>query len=313
MKLQNLMNMSALLSHIETAKSFKDANGVLLAQSLTHLDPKIFMKLYPDNVFLNSGLTIDNTGGLVDSIKKKRVSAQGSFSNASNRGANKGLISLNGEADVIGVIGREATINYTDDEIGKAKLENYNLVERLLGAVDEVYRQEIDETLAIGNTLNKGLLNYDGFTADTSSAITTLTGEQAYDAIAELIIDQWNGVNNTNGYMANRVIMPVRVLNILSSKKWNTVSSEKSVMQVLKDAFPSVTFASSWRNESVGGTSVTIAYATSEDAMTNRIPLPLLIGETIKDGSFSYKADATYRIAGLDVHENKAGRIVTGL
>ena len=313
MKLQNLMNMGALLSHIETAKSFKDANGVLLAQSLTHLDPKIFMKLYPDNVFLNSGLTIDNTGGLVDSIKKKRVSAQGSFSNVSNRGANKGLISLNGEADVIGVIGREATINYTDDEIGKAKLENYNLVERLLGAVDEVYRQEIDETLAIGNTLNKGLLNYTGFTADTSAAITTLTGEQAYDAIAELIIDQWNGVNNTNGYMADRVMLPTTVMNWIAGHKWKPETSEKSILTVLKETFPMITFLSSWRANDVSGTSVTVAYSTNENSMVVRIPQPLVIGRTVPDGSFGYRADAKYRIGGLDVAENKAARHLTGL
>lgn len=314
MKLNQLIDENSLIRHLGVAKLFTDASGILLGKQLTHVDPKIFQKLYPDNIFLNSGISIDNSGGYSNQIQKLRISEKGAFANANDRGSNKGLISLDGEAATIGVIERIATIHYSNTEIEQAKLGNYNLVERLLGATDKIYRQEIDEILAVGNVLNKGLLNYAGFTADSGTTITTAsTGTDDFDQIASLIIDQWNGVNNTNGYMANRVIMPVRVLNILSAKKWNTVSSEKSVMQVLKDAFPSVTFASSWRNESVGGTSVTIAYATSEDAMTNRIPLPLLIGETIKDGSFSYKADATYRIAGLDVHENKAGRIVTGL
>lgn len=314
MKLNQLIHEDSLISHLETTKSFKDANGILLGKQLTHVDPKIFQKLYPDNIFLNSGISIDNSGGYSNQIQKLRISEKGGFSNVNDRGTNKGLISLDGESSMIGVVERIATINYTNTEIEQAKLGNYNIVERLLGATDKIYRQEIDEILAVGGVLNKGLLNYTGFTADSGTTITELTtGVSDFDQVASLIIDQWNGVNNTNGYMANRVIMPVRVMNILSAKKWNTVSSEKSVMQVLKDAFPSVTFASSWRNESVGGTSVTIAYATSEDAMSIRIPLPLLIGETIKDGSFSYKADATYRIAGLDVHENKSGRIVTGL
>ena len=52
----------------------------------------------------------------IDTIKKKRVSAKGSFNDVNNRGTNKGLISLDGETDSIAVIGREATINYTDDE-----------------------------------------------------------------------------------------------------------------------------------------------------------------------------------------------------
>lgn len=314
MKLNQLIHEDSLIAHLEIAKTFKDANGILLGKQLTHVDPKIFQKLYPDNIFLNSGISIDNSGGFSNQIQKLRISEKGGFRDANDRGSNKGLISLDGEAATIGVIERTATINYSDTEIEQAKLGNYNLVERLLGATDKIYRQEIDEILAVGNTLNKGLLNYAGFTADTGSTITTVSlGTSDFDQIASLITDQWNGVNNTNGYMANKIVMPTRVMNILSSKKWSAVSSEKSVMQVLKEAFPSVTFMSSWRNELVGATSVTIAYSTSEDAMSNRIPLPLLIGKTVPDGSFGYRADAKYRIAGLDVHENKAGRIATGL
>ncbi|MFW2308261.1 hypothetical protein, partial [Aliarcobacter butzleri] len=76
------------------------------------------------------------------------------------------------------------------------------------------------EILAVGNSINKGLLNYAGFTTDSSAAITTLSGEQAYDAIATLITDQWNGVNNTNGYLAGRVMLPTTVMIWLASKKW---------------------------------------------------------------------------------------------
>lgn len=314
MKLNQLIHEDSLIAHLKVAGTFTDANGILLGKQLTHVDPKIFQKLYPDNVFLNSGISIDNSGGFTNQIQKLRISEKGGFGDANDRGSNKGLISLDGEAATIGVIERTATINYSDTEIEQAKLGNYNLVERLLGATDKIYRQEIDEILAVGNTLNKGLLNYAGFTADSGSAITTVSlGTSDYDQIASLITDQWNGVNNTNGYMANRIVMPTRVMNILSSKKWNAAVSEKSVLQILRETFPSVTLMSSWRNELVGATSVTIAYSTSEDAMSNRIPLPLLIGKTVPDGSFGYRADAKYRIAGLDVHENKAGRIATGL
>ena len=314
MKLNQLIHEDSLISHLEVAKTFKDANGILLGKQLTHVDPKIFQKLYPDNVFLNSGISIDNSGGFTNQIQKLRISEKGGFRDANDRGSNKGLISLDGEAATIGANERTATINYSETEIEQAKLGNYNLVERLLGATDKIYRQEIDEILAVGNTLDKGLLNYAGFTADSGSAITTVSlSTSDYDQIASLITDQWNGVNNTNGYMANRIVMPTRVMNILSSKKWNAAVSEKSVLQILRETFPSVTLMSSWRNELVGATSITIAYSTSEDAMSNRIPLPLLIGKTVPEGSFGYRADAKYRIAGLDVHENKAGRLLVGL
>ncbi|MBL3520298.1 DUF2184 domain-containing protein [Arcobacter lanthieri] len=313
MKLRQLIDMNSLVSHLEVARNFTDANGILLGKQLTHVDPKIFQKLYPDNVFLNSGITIDNTGGYGNQIQKLRISEKGGFANSTDRGTNKGLISLDGEDAMIGVIERQATINYTDTEIQQAKMGNYNIVEKLLGATDKIYRQEIDEILAVGNTLNQGLLNYSGFTADSGSDIASMSGTDAYDIFAELITDQKNGVNNTNGYMANRVLTSTKVMNIISSKKWKPETSEKSVLTMLREDFPEITFLSSWRANSVNGVSVTVAYATSEDAMTVRIPMPLLIGETVKEGSFGYRADAKYRIAGLDVNENKAGRILTGL
>lgn len=313
MKLNQLMNINSIKAHLEVARNFKDANGVLLAQQLTHVDPNIFKKLYPENVFLNSGLTIDNSGGLKNQIKKIRLSAKGSFEDANNRGANKGLISLDAENDTIGVIAKETSINYTDDEITQAKEENINIVERLLSATDEIYRQEIDEILATGSTLNKGLLNYDGFTADSGSDIASMSGTDAYDVIAQLITDQRNAVNNTNGYMANTVVMPTRVLNIISSKKWKPETSEKSVLKMLMEDFTDVKFLSSWRANDVNGTSVTVAYATNPNGIIIRIPQPLIIGKTVPEGSFGYRADAKYRIAGIDVAENKAGRHLTGL
>lgn len=313
MKLKQLIDENSLVSHLEVAKTFKDSSGILLAQHLTKVDPKIFAKLYPDNVYLNSGLTIDNSGGLADTIKKIRLSAKGSFNDSSNRGNGKGLISLDGESDSIGVIGREATIEYTDDEIEKAKLGNYNIVERLLGAVDEVYRKEIDEVIATGSSLNKGILNYTGFVADSASLITGMTGVQMYDAIATLIIDQWNSVNNTAGYMADKVMLPTKVMNTLASKKWKEDTSEKSVLTVLREAFPSVSFLTSWRGNNVGGVSVTAAYSSNENGIVVRIPQPLVIGKTVSEGSFGYRADSKYRIAGIDVAENKACRLLTGL
>jgi hypothetical protein len=63
----------------------------------------------------------------------------------------------------------------------------------------------------------------------------------------------------------------------------------------------------------VGGSSATVAYANSDEAMKMRIPLALTIGEIVKLGSFNFHVDSKYRIAGLDVLEDTAGRILTGL
>lgn len=57
----------------------------------------------------------------------------------------------------------------------------------------------------------------------------------------------------------------------------------------------------------------TVCYSANERAMVFRIPLPLQIGEIIKPGSWKFRVDSRYRIAGLDVIENSAGEILTGL
>lgn len=57
----------------------------------------------------------------------------------------------------------------------------------------------------------------------------------------------------------------------------------------------------------------TVCYSANERAMVMRIPTPLEIGEIIKTGSFKFQVDSRYRIAGLDVVENSAGEILTGL
>ena len=90
-------------------------------------------------------------------------------------------------------------------------------------------------------------------------------------------------------------------------------TSEKSVLQVLRESFETVTFLSSWRGNAVGGVSVTAAYSSNENGIIVRIPQPLVIGRTVPDGSFGYRADSKYRLAGIDVAETKACRLLTGL
>ena len=315
MRLEQLINVNSFKDHLKATANFKDSAGTVLSRNLTQVDPKVFQKRYPQNVFLNSGLEIDNSGGYANQIQKIRLSARGSFRDSTDRGTGKGLITLGGEEDTIGVVQREASIEYTDTEIEQAKLGNYNLVERLFGGQNEIYNQEIDEILAVGNSKNKGLLNYAGFTSDAggTTITTATTGVDDYAQFAELITDQWSGVNNTLEYMGTKCVMPTRVYNIISIKTYLPNAGTKTVLQALKEAFPSVEFMHSFRNEDVDGDTATIIYSTNREAMLNRIPMQLTIGKTVPMGSFGYKADSKYRIAGLDVAENSAARILVGL
>jgi hypothetical protein len=56
-----------------------------------------------------------------------------------------------------------------------------------------------------------------------------------------------------------------------------------------------------------------VAFSTSEESMQMRIPMPLTIGEIVKQRSFSYNVESMFRIAGLDILEQDSGVILTGL
>jgi hypothetical protein len=249
-------------------------------------------------------------------IQSLRLQGTGEFRTSGDTADNKGKIAMGAETSMLKVTEREAESKWTDSEIKEAELQNINLPQQFIATHNQIYLREIDTIGLTGGALgNVGLLNYSGFTATAAGGlITTLSAQQMYDAFASLIIDQRNAVNNTPEYSANRVIMPVAAMNRLTATILNTAAGSSTVIRALQDNFPDVQFMSSFRAASPsGGASATVAYSNTEDAMKMRIPLPLQIGEITKLGSFSYQVESKYRVAGLDVFENTAGRILTGL
>lgn len=318
MKIGHLYNLDSFKSFQDSIKTsgFADSfAGSVLARNLTAIDPKIFEKKFPELAFINSGIQADNSGGYSKRIQSLRIQALGGFRTAGDASDNKGKISLAAEDNFIKVTEREAESKWSDSEIKEAELGGINLPQRYVQHHNSIYLREVDAIgLTGGDMGGTGLLNHPGFTATASgAAVGTLTGIQAYDAIAGLIIDQRNGVNNTPEYSANRVIMPVGVLNRLTVLILNTAAGSSTVIKALQDNFPDVAFMSSFRAATVGAGSAVVAYSNSDEAMKMRIPLALTVGEIIKLGSFSFHVDSKYRIAGLDVLENTAGRILTGL
>lgn len=317
MKLGQIYNLDSLkkLEAQSSLAMFKDSDaGVILARSLTHVDPKIFEKKFPELVFMNSGIVIDNSGGYVQRIQSRRVEEQGGFSNAGDAADNKGKISMLGDQSIIKVIEREAHSKWTDTQVKQAELENRNLVTDYIKAHNKIYMRELDQAGYTGVNGNLGLLNYTGFVSGAATgAIGALTAQQMYDEFATFITDQWNGVANTAEYKANRVDMPVSVLNVLNVTILNSAAGSSTVLKALQDNFAGVEFRGTDRAEDVGGNSATVAYSNNEESLLFRLPLALTIGEIIKIGSFDFQVDSKYRVAGVDFLEDTAGRILTGL
>lgn len=308
MKIGNLYNLESF-----EKISFRDAAmpGVVLATSLISVDPRIFEKKYPDNVLVNSGISVNNTGGYGRVIESLRIVDQGSFADASDRASNKGKITVFGENNLLPVYEKQAFSEWSDTEVKQADMGNVNLVSQLLSAVNKKYLQTIDQIGFTGQgSGNNGLANNPYFPTSVAPApIANMTAAQMYQTFADMINAQWDAVFNVQAYMINRIVMPIAILNLLRSTLLNTAnSSNVSVLAALKQNFPEVQFLSSYQL-----TDRAIGFSTNDESMVLRIPVPLTVGEIIKTGSFTYKVEAKFRIAGLDVLESDAGYILTGL
>jgi len=318
MKIGNLYGLDHFKKFADSASQvgFKDSfAGTVLARNLTAVDPQIFEKKYPELAFINSGIQVDNTGGYSRRIQSLRLQDQGGFTTAGDASSNKGKISLAGEESFLNVVIRESHSIWSDDEIQEADLQGINLVSRYVETHNRIYLRELDAIGYLGINGNAGLLNFSGFTAESAGdTVDELTSLEAYDEIATLITDQRNGVNNTPEYMANRVDMPVRVMNELSKKILDTGNGSMTVMTALQNNFPDIQFRGTFRADGVAGVgSVTVAYNNNDEAMKMRVPLALTIGEIVKTNSWDFRVDSKYRVAGLDILESSAGRYLTGL
>jgi len=318
MKIKNLYNLGSVQAFIDSAKTvagFQDSdNGIVLARNLTAVDPKIFEKRFPELAFVNSGIQVDNTGGYARRIQSLRLIDQGEYKDRNDEADDKGKISLKGEDSFLKVFVKGAESSWTDDDIKEAAMQNINLPQRYLQAHNKTWSRLVDSIGYLGHNDQVGLLNA-GFTSTAATTTQELaTALELYDDIAGLINLQWNQVNNTPEYMANRVDMPVDAFNKISTVILNTAAGPMTVLTALKGNFPGIEFRSTTKaNDSSLATSITVAYTNNDEAMKMRIPVPLTIGEIIKVGSFDFKVDGKGRIAGLDILESTSGYYLTGL
>ena len=308
-----------------SCQKFSDAiGGLMVPQQLEFISTEIFERKYPDLTFINSDILIDNTGGYNSTITSLMDDFEGEFVQAGDKSDNAGNISTSRQASKISVYEMKGSAEWSDSEVQTAAMEGYSVPSRRIAAVNKVYMQTIERIGLIGIDPNNGeqpvlgLLNFGGFDARTASGShTTLTAQQNYDEIAALITTQWASVNNTSAYRATNVIMPIAVFNYLSTQPYNgTLGEGKTVLQVLMQNFPMITFSySPYCNEIAhleNNTTATVAFCPANDCMRYRIPMPLQFSP-VTQINFDYKVAAKVRIGGLDVLHNKSGLILQGL
>ena len=296
----------------------KDSAGLMLERQLQYLSPKLFERKYPDLRLLNTGISINNEGGYANTITSLRTSATGSFIEAQNRSANKGMISVEIGDSTAKVFDYSAGSTWSHAEVKTAELQGINLVNRFIKAHNEIYLHNLDSIGLVGaDGLNgsgpaTGLLNHPGFVSSTAAAHGSGSAEDDYNVVSNLISSQQSDVDGTEAYSASVVLMSIPAFKHLETTPFNaTMGAGQTILSVLKMNFPNVSFQSSPRCNSVGGSSVTIAFSVNEESMVLRIPVPLFFSPIEQQG-LSFMTESAFRYAGVDVLEDKAGKIVTG-
>jgi len=326
--IDSLVNLQSFEDAENAIKNFADsATGTILARHLEAVDPTIFKQQYAGLTFLQNGIKVDNTGGWAEFITKIKRSIKGDFSDGSGDDNTDGKITVGAESDTIPVFLKEAFSTWSDAEIKQADLEGRNLVSEFIEAHNEVYNRNIDkigyagQLFADGTQKTEGLLNFSGFETNAGVALGTTTPEADYNQIKNLIVSRRTAALGNEILMPTNVTMATRIFEYISGTILNTAGTGESILEALQRNYPSLTFGATSKAESDAATpnpglvpaSVVVCYSSNDRAMVMRIPTPLEIGEIIKTGSFKFKVDSQYRIAGLDVIENAAGEILTGL
>lgn len=305
------------------ARQFQDAGGIILARNLEHVSAEIFTQEYAGLTFLNQGITVNNEGGYATSVRKLKLAVEGGFRESGTDTQGTGKITLSGESDSIPVFTKEAESNWSELELKQAELEGINLASRYFEGHAELYNREIDAIGYVGQARSNGtlrtagLLNYGWEAKPAGATALAMTGDELYQAIATLIVDQRNGVLNVESYMVDTVVMPDTVYNICTSKFLNTTGTELSVMAALKMNFPEVSFGMTTKARSVvvgvaAATSITVAFSSNRRALQFRLPVPLRVSNVAQMG-FKYYVESYFGIAGLDVVEADTARVLTGL
>lgn len=330
----NLYNLNSLdefsdnLRDYIISHKFIDSNGLVLSENLTKTDPRLIEKKYPENTFMNSGISIDNSGGDASRIESLRIEGQGDFVVGGDRSDNNAKISLTAENSLLSVKDIYAYSDWTKKQVRKAQLQNINFTSQVISKHQAKYMRKLDAIGLVGLEVTdnvtgaKGLLNSGDFTAtaaaNTIENLVSTSPQDGYNAISDLIIAQRTAVAGTPEYIANKVIMPYRVYTVLERTILDTAAGSSTILTALKANYPDVQFLYTYRADTIANNgqlaaSATVAFNTGADSMIYRIPNPLEVSEIIQTGGFTFEVESTASVAGLDVLEPATGRILTGL
>jgi hypothetical protein len=311
-KLKNLYDLQSFDGAIEQVKQMDTAGGTILGRNLEYVTQEVFKQRIAGVTFLDSGIEIDNSGGWADAITKRKIGVNGGFRTDGDNSNTNGKISIKAESDTIPVIMREASSDWTEMQLKQSDLEGRNLVQDLIGGHDQLYKQEIDEIGYTGGAVGTGLLNYGSWSSDASAkTFANSTGLEMYNEVRDIINLQRSAVLNDPMYRCNSMILHPDTFNLLSGTPLNTAAGSDSVLEAIKKNLGITNITLSHRAE-ISSVKRLVVYSTFREGMVMRIPQALMVSPVDQKG-FHYYVESLFRIGGLDVAEDAAAYVLTGV
>ena len=311
-KLKNLYSLESFDRAIEQVKHMDTAGGTILGRNLEYVTQEVFKQRVAGVTFLDSGIEIDNSGGWADAITKRKIGVNGGFRTEGDNSNTNGKISIKAESDTIPVIMREASSDWTEMQLKQSDLEGRNLVQDLIGGHDQLYKQEIDAIGYTGGAVGTGLLNYSGWSSDASAKLfSASTGLEMYNEVRDIINLQRSAVLNDPMYSCNSIILHPDTFNLLSGTPLNTAAGSDSVLEAIKKNLGITKITLSHRAE-ISSVKRLVVYSTFREGMVMRIPQQLMVSPVDQKG-FHYYVESLFRIGGLDVAEDSAAYVLTGV
>ena len=311
-KLKNIYDLQSFDNAIEHVKAMDTAGGTILGRNLEYVTQEVFKQRVAGVTFLDSGIEIDNSGGWADAITKRKIGVNGGFRTEGDASNTNGKISIKAEKDTISVIMREASSDWTEMQLKQSDLEGRNLVQDLIGGHDQLYKQEIDEIGYTGGAAGTGLLNYAGWSSDASAKLFSVsTGLEMYNEIRDIINLQRAGVFNDPMFSCDAMAVHPDTYNLLSGTILNSAAGPMSVLEAVKMNLGIKKVIVTFR-ASISDVKRLVVYSTFREAMMMRIPQALMVSPVDQKG-FHYYVESLFRIGGLDVAENSAAYVLTGV
>jgi hypothetical protein len=298
---------------------FSDSGGIMLARNLEKIDPSVIVQKRAGRVLLNTGITVDNSGGIHDFVSSLKRSAQGEFVDLGGNSDQDGKISMSMTKTSGSLnLGKTSHSEWSNIELLKAQASNINLPSNYMQETVNIYMNTLDDYGLFGvkddagTVQNAGL--FDQYAVDgayTLGAInfTTQTGLEIYTALSGVINRRLNlfSGNDELGRMA--FLLPLSVLNGLSSAQHSPTSASISVLDMLKASFSTVEFYGTSKTENVGGVKKACLYSIDPSVSQFRITKPLEFSATFQE-CFKYKFESQFFTAGLEVLEVEGGAVI---